>query len=195
MKPAFTVIDEFLPDPDVVAQSAKLAGFGNWTPPTAAVGSGKYEGIGYIGDHAKIIRSIVGSLGAVFPNTMFFRMTTEETERAYIHSDRHHGDWTCITYLSSHVEPSGTALWRHRKFNLLEMPTFEEMKERGIFDEVKRDMVEGGADTWEQIDFVRGLYNRALIFRAPLFHSRFPLDGMKSEAEGRLIHAVHFFRE
>ena len=60
---------------------------------------------------------------------------------------------------------------------------------------MKRMMVDGGPDDWEQIDFVRGLYNRALVFRAPLFHSRSPLNGMDGETEGRLIHACHFFRE
>lgn len=194
MKPLFTVIDEFLEKPMVVAKTARDAGFGNWVPASAEVGSGKYEGMGWVGAHAAVVRGLSQFLGVVIPNKMFFRETSKETERAYVHSDRMTAPWTSIVYLSQHEEVSGTAFFRHRKYGFTEMPTFEVMQEQGIFEEMKEDMVSASPEKWEQTDFVRGLYNRALIFHAPLFHSRFPL-GAVEDGKPRLVHVCHFFRE
>lgn len=116
-------------------------------------------------------------------------------ERAYIHSDRESGNHTCIVYLSDHEEEFGTAFFAHKRTGLREMPSFAQMSEMGILEELKRDMVSRDSDKWVQTDYVRGAYNRALIFNAPLFHSRFPLEGIGSDAEsGRLIWASHFYK-
>jgi hypothetical protein len=127
---------------------------------------------------------------------MFFRVTKPTTEAAYVHSDREWGAWTCIAYLSQHPEVSGTAFYRHRQTQLCEMPSFQEMKERWpaeAFEQIKTAMVKGSEEDWEQLDFVRGLFNRALIFHAPLFHSRFPRHGLGSDdASGRMVWVCHF---
>src|SRR5690606_6736394 len=109
------------------------------------------------------------------PNTMFFRVTNVGYENAYIHSDRETGDHTAIVYLSEHDEPYGTAFFKHKPTGLIHMPSFAEMAEMGEDGEqLKKDMVSRDPDRWEQIAEVEGKYNRALIFDAPLFHSRFP---------------------
>ena len=75
------------------------------------------------------------------------------------------------------------------------MPSFQEMKDMGIFESLKEDIVSRDPDKWEQIDYVEGKYNRALIFYAPLFHSRFPLEGIGTdEREGRLVWVSHFYK-
>lgn len=74
------------------------------------------------------------------------------------------------------------------------MPSFQEMHAMGIFEELKEDMVSRDADKWDLLTFVEGKYNRAVIFDAPLFHSRYPVEGIGTTPEdGRLIWASHFY--
>lgn len=190
------VADEFCEDIDLVVASAKAAGFDTWKPNKGEVGSSIYDGMGFWGEHAIMLRSLIREARAVvIPNTMFFRSTIVGTEKAYIHSDRESGSHTCIVYLSDHEEASGTAFFRHKPTGLIEMPSFDEMRELGILEELKADMVSRDEDKWEQIGYVEGKKNRALIFHAPLFHSRFPLEGIGSSLEdSRLIWATHFYR-
>ena len=65
----------------------------------------------------------------------------------------------------------------------------------GIFEELKEDMVSRDPDKWVEIDRVRGVKNRALIFDAPLFHSRYPLEGIGTTLEeGRMVWVSHFYK-
>lgn len=190
------IVDDFCPEIEAVRESALASGFGTWAPPQGEVGSSKYDGMNFHGLHSLMLMALSNALGgrAVFPNSMFFRCTTPETERAYVHSDRSSGNFTCVAYLSKHNEKSGTGFFRHRRTGLRFMPTFNEMREAGIFEEMSKDMVSGMETEWEQLDFVRGLFNRAVIFDAPLFHARFPKHGIGNGApeEARMIWACHF---
>ena len=192
----YMIVDNFCDDADSVVQSAFNAGFSTWLPKKGEVGSSVYAGMGFWGDHAKMLRPIVGAVGSVIiPNTMFFRNTNKGMEKAYIHSDREAGSHTCIVYLSEHEEKSGTAFYKHIPTGLTRMPSFKEMDEMGILEELKDDMVSRDESKWELLDFVEGKYNRALIFEAPLFHSRYPLEGVGDTPEdGRLIWASHFYK-
>lgn len=193
---SLNVRDNFCEYAAAVRQSALDAGFGTWKPNKGMVGSSNYEGMSFWGAHGIMLRSLSAALGGahIFPNSMFFRITTPETERAYIHSDRETGEWTCVAYLSDHQDVSGTGFYRHRRTGLREMPSFEEMENLGLKDELTKDMVEGDEKEWEQLDFVRGLFNRAVIFTAPLFHSRVPLRGIGDgdPNNARMIWACHF---
>jgi hypothetical protein len=194
MKPSIIVLDDFCPTIGDVRNSALQSGFGTWRPNKGEVGSSVYDGMSFWGLHSHLLRSLNAAVGRpVLPNNMFFRITTPETEKAYVHSDRAWGSHTCIVYLSEHTEVSGTGFYRHRKTGMLEMPTLETMKGKFEFDELKRDMVHGGEDEWEQTDFVRGLLNRALIFDAPLFHARMPKHGIGgTEETSRMVWVCHF---
>ncbi len=194
MKQLITVVDDFCPEIEQVRASALESGFGTWKPSSALIGIGVYEGMNYVGKHSFLLRSLAMAMGqAPFPNSMFFRVTNEGTEKAYTHSDRNAGDKTCIAYLSEHAEASGTGFFRHRATGLLEMPAIEDMQADGTLETLSHDMVHGGEKEWEQVDFVRGLFNRALIFHAPLFHARCPKNGIGTTAEdGRMIWACHF---
>jgi hypothetical protein len=193
---SFLVVDNFCPELDWVKQSAFAAGFDTWNPNKGEVGSSVYEGMGFWGDHALMIRSLMRAVGGpIIPNSMFFRVTNVGMERAYIHSDRESGSHTCVVYLTDHEEQSGTAFFQHKSTGLKEMPSFHELRESGLMDELKQDMVSRNPDNWTQLDYVRGIKNRALIFNAPLFHSRFPLDGIGMDAEsGRLVWVCHFYK-
>lgn len=195
MNQSIKVMDNFLTYPDQVRQSALDSGFGTWAPKKGKVGSSVYTGMNYVGTHAVLVHALAIQHGnPVFPNSMFFRVSNKDTERAYIHSDRETGSRTCIVYLSKHERVSGTAFWRHKRTGLTEMPSFEEQEKLGIADELKADMVSAKKDKWEQLDFVRGTFNRALVFHAPLFHSRFPFNGIgEDEGDGRMIWGCHFY--
>ncbi|MGN6280545.1 DUF6445 family protein [Frateuria sp.] len=193
---SFLVVDNFSPDIERVKQSAFAAGFDTWRPNKGEVGSSVYEGMGFWGEHARMIQALTRAVGGiVIPNSMFFRVTNVGMERAYIHSDRESGSHTCVVYLTEHEEESGTAFFQHKSTGLKEMPSFQELRESGLMDELKQDMVSRDPSKWMQLDYVRGIKNRALIFNAPLFHSRFPLDGIGSDAQsGRLVWVCHFYK-
>jgi hypothetical protein len=192
----FLVVDDFSPDIDRVRQSALAAGFGTWRPNKGEVGSSIYEGMSFWGDHAPMVASLMRAIGGVaVPNSLFFRVTNIGMEKAYIHSDRESGSHTCVVYFSDHEEESGTAFFKHKRTGLTEMPGFLQMQEMGILDELKDDMVSRDPSKWTQLDYVRGRKNRALIFPAPLFHSRFPLEGIGSDADnGRMVWVCHFHK-
>lgn len=190
-----TIIDDFTPFVDEVRQSALESGFGTWRPSKGEAGSSIYDGMNFWGKHSLLLHALCYAMGRqVYPNSMFFRVTNEDTEAAYVHSDRESGDFTCIVYLSQHDETSGTGFYRHRETGMTHMPSFAELvQDTAGFEKLKREMVEGSNEHWEQLDFVRGLYNRAVIFDAPRFHARVPRHGFSNNAEdGRMVWACHF---
>jgi uncharacterized protein DUF6445 len=192
----FMVVDHFVPQPDKVRESALLSGFGTWRPNKGEVGSSVYEGMNFWGDHATLLRALAKvTQRQIFPNSMFFRVTNETTEGAYVHSDREAGDYTAIVYLSRHGEGStGTGFYKHRETGMTHMPSFAQMSaDPEFFDRFKKEMVEGSAEHWHQTRFVPGDFNRALIFEAPLFHSRIPKHGFGFSPEtGRMVWVCHF---
>lgn len=192
----FMVVDHFVSDPDRVRASALLSGFGTWRPNKGEVGSSIYDGMNFWGDHGTLLRALAQLTSQrIFPNSMFFRVTNESTEGAYVHSDREAGDYTAIVYLSRHEEDSsGTGFYRHRETGLTRMPSFAELAEKpDFFEQLKQEMVGGSEEHWEQIKFVPGDFNRALIFDAPMFHARTPKHGFGSTAEdGRMVWVAHF---
>lgn len=191
------IIDNFTPRIDEVRASALASGFGTWRPNTGEVGSSNYEGMNFWGKHALMLHALSFYLGgrAVYPNSMFFRVTNLDTEGAYVHSDRETGDFTCIVYLSQHDGVYGTGFYRHRETGMTHMPSFADLHEQPqLFERLKREMVDGSEEYWEQLDFIRGQYNRAVIFDAPRFHARSPKHGIGTTAQdGRLIWCAHFY--
>lgn len=192
----YLVVDDFVSDPVAVRQSALDSGFGTWAPNKGEVGSSLYTGMNFWGDHGPLLRSLSAAVGLpVYPNSMFFRVTNEDTEGAYVHSDREAGDYTAIVYLSKHAdEGSGTGFFRHKRSGLVCMPSFNELRaDPQFFDQLKAEMVSGDPEHWELLQFIPGRFNRALVFVAPLFHSRFPKHGYGSTNEdGRMIWACHY---
>jgi hypothetical protein len=152
----------------------------------------------FVGRHELMLHALAHYVGRpIYPGAMFFRSTNAATEPAYVHSDRESGDFTCIVYLSDHKERYGTGFWRHRETGMTHMPSFAELREKPeLFDQLKHEMVDGSEKYWERMDFVRGQYNRAVIFDAPRFHARSPRHGFGSTAdEGRLVWVSHFYLE
>lgn len=188
--------DDFLPEPAKVRQSALNSGFGTWRPNKGEVGSSVYDGMNFWGDHGHCVAALSEALGrAIYPNSMFFRVTNRSTEGAYVHSDREMGDYTAIVYLSEHERgDSGTGFFRNIRTGEERMGSFAQMaKDREEFARLKREMVEGLSRDWELTRFVVGQYNRALIFEALLFHARHPRHGIGDTIEdGRMVWVCHF---
>ncbi len=192
------IIDGFTPLIDDVRASALASGFGTWRPSKGEVGSSVYDGMNFWGRHAPMLHALSYYVGApIYPNSMFFRATNEDTEAAYVHSDRESGDYTCIVYLSDHDQESGTGFYRHRETGMTHMPSFAELAaDQFFFETLKKQMVAGSHADWERLDFVRGIYNRGVIFDAPRFHARTPKHGFASTAEeGRMVWVCHFVTE
>ncbi len=190
------VKDDFTPYIDQVRESALASGFGTWRPNKGEIGSSIYDGMNFWGLHSIMLHALTYAMGQpVFPNSMFFRVTNEDTEAAYVHSDRESGDFTCIVYLSDHgSQLTGTGFYRHRETGLTQMPSFAEMaQDPEQFEKLKAHMVDGTDQYWEPLDFIRGTYNRAVIFDAPRFHARHPRHGFAKTAEqGRMVWVAHF---
>jgi hypothetical protein len=187
MNTAFQVIDDFCDRADEVRASAFTGGFETITPGRGTPYESSLDGMGFIGTHAPLMQGILKATGKMaVPNLMHFRLTTKETECAVVHSDKHAGNHTALVYLSIHEKKHGTAFWRHRGTGSNELT---EVNSR----EALHDISKGDMSDWEMTDFVEGRYNRALIFRAPLFHSRFPIEDFgETNGNGRLIWACHF---
>lgn len=181
------VIDNFCREIDAVRESALRAGFGTWKPNKGKIGTSIYEGMNFWGDHSYLMLSLAMAMDTlIFPNSMFFRYTTPKMEKAYIHSDRETGAYTCVCYLTDHDENYGTAFYQHQKTGLTEMPPFSDIDE-----DMQKDIET--ASGFDQIHFVPGKKNRAVIFSAPLFHSRMPLSGIGDSPENaRMVWACHF---
>ena len=192
----YLVVDDFVSDPARIRQSALESGFGTWAPNKGEVGSSLYAGMNFWGAHAPMLRGIAKAMGEpIYPNSMFFRVTNLDTEGAYVHSDREAGDFTAIVYLSEHAKgSSGTGFYQHRETGMTRMPSFDEMRaDPEWFAKFKTEMVDGKPEHWKLTTLVPGDFNRALIFEAPLFHSRLPKHGFGDSAEtGRMVWVAHF---
>ena len=188
------VVDNFVPNPDEVRESALVTGFGTWHPTNTVIGYKNYDGVNINGMHSPLMRSLVKAMGcAVYPASMIFRVTGEQSDPSRIHSDRMFGDFSCIVYLSAEPGKSGTAFYRHRRTGHYEHPPLRALVGTSEFDLLKREMDEAKDEAWEQLHYVEGKYNRAVIFKAPLFHARVPKIGIGTTPENsRMVWVNHF---
>jgi hypothetical protein len=191
------VVDNFLEDPDKMRQSALASGFGTWHPKKGAIGPSEFEGVNFYGDHATGVKAIAKNFKMpIYPNKMFFRVTTLATDEAVVHSDIFTGDITCLLYMSEH-EDSGTEFYRHKPTDTYALPPLKQFySDREFFDRMKDDCSHRNPETWEKINYVEGKYNRAVFFPSPVFHCRYPYTGFGEDEEtGRMIWGCHFYME
>lgn len=189
------MLDNFLANPDAVRSSALASGFGSWKPTKGEIGSSVYDGMNFYGDHATIIETIYKKVGMIgYPNSVLFRVTNKDTERAYVHSDNAAGDTTCIVYLSEHSDKYGTGFYKHKESDSLCMPPLHVLaKVPDVFTKLKEEINDSSEKYWEEVQFVQGAYNRAVIFKSPRYHRRFPEHGFgTNEQTGRMIWIGHF---
>lgn len=149
----------------------------------------------FYGDHASILETVYKKVGMVgYPNSMCFRVTNATTERAYVHSDNAAGDTTCIVYLSHHSDKYGTGFYKHKLSGSLVMPDLAYLLEHPLeMSTLQAEINDSSGAYWEEVEFVSGAYNRAVIFKSHRYHRRFPDHGFGTdEASGRMIWIGHF---
>lgn len=189
------VADGFLSNPDEVRESALITGFGTWHPKNTVIGYKNYDGVNINGMHSPLMRSLTRLIGQpIFPASMIFRVTGEGSDPSRVHSDRTFGDYSCIVYLSKEAHGSGTAFYRHRASGIYDQPPLKDMAaDPEKFAQLKAEMDAADPMVWEQIAFVDGHYNRALVFPSPFYHSRLPREGAGSTPETkRMVWVAHF---
>lgn len=106
----------------------------------------------------------------------FFRQSPEgQPEPNFIHSDEGMGDWTAILYLNPEpADGDGTAFWQR------------EGRVAGPMDlRAMRDMA-----GWTRWQLVEARFNRLVIFRGDLYHSRALVENYGTGDEARLIQVV-----
>jgi hypothetical protein len=188
------VVDNFVPNPEEVRASALITGFGTWKPTNTIIGYDTYDGVNINGKHSVLVKALTEALGCpIYPESMIFRVTGEKTEPATIHSDRMFGTHSCIVYLSHEQDKSGTGFYQHLRTESCEMPPLESIIDTPEFGRLKYEMREATEEYWKEVHFVEGKFNRALIFSAPLYHSRIPRLCKGTTAEdSRMIWITHF---
>jgi hypothetical protein len=187
------VADRFVTNPDAVRQSALTSGFGTWKPDHTIIGYENYDGVNINGMHSCLVKALTDAMGcSIYPESMIFRVTGEKSDPSRIHSDRMFGMYTCIVYLSKEYETSGTGFYQNLRTGSCEMPSLSSM-DTDEFERLKKEMDEADEKDWKQVHFVEGIYNRALIFKAPLYHARIPKLGKgTTPEESRMIWVIHF---
>jgi len=159
------------------------------------MGAAYYAGLNFYGDHATIIETIYKKVGMIgYPNSVLFRVTNEGTERAVVHSDVGAGDTTCILYLSQHANRYGTGFYRNKRTGSMTMPPLAALaQDPAEFALTKHEIDVSAPEHWEEVEFIQGRYNRAIVFDSHRYHRRFPYHGFGSdEASGRMIWIGHF---
>jgi hypothetical protein len=113
------------------------------------------------------------------PSVSFFRQSPSgQVEPNYIHTDAMMADLTAILYLNQDPpEGDGTSFWRKR----------ETGEDRGavIDKETMQDLAQ-----WERWHHVDARFNRMVIFKSDLYHSRGIAENYGEGDEARLIQVV-----
>jgi hypothetical protein len=175
------VLEDFHPFPEELRTYALSKEFIDWSAPDGEV----YKRI-FIGDVPGIVPMLEGLFGPCqFLGTGFRLNYKGEFPNHAIHTDLGWGTHALVLYLS-HGD-SGTAFWEHKPTKLDRIVEKDRwMAQLDIFnwdDESK----------WEQTRLVKEKFNRAVIYKSELFHSRYPFEAYgRSPSQGRLI-AVAFF--
>ena len=172
----FYILDDVLPDPVAYRDAALALPFGNVT-----LGDDTFRGIAAAQSPALPIafeRSVPEPIEATLS---FFRLSPlGQQEPTYLHSDAAMGDWTGILYLNPDPpEGDGTVFWERLSTG----------HRYGIWDE-GTERASKNLSLWAPWELVPAKFNRLLIFRADLYHSR-ALPGNYGEGDrARLIQVV-----
>ena len=172
------VFDDVLPDPDMYRRRALTQRFS-----TIVDGPVMFHGMAPCADPA-IPMKIVATFPNLVPTLSFFRRSPEgQEEPHYIHDDRSMGEWSAVYYLSpAPPEGDGTAFYRHIASGQIEGHTApgspEWQREAAAwFDQSQ----------WERWLFVPARFNRLVLFKSSLFHSRAIPENYGAGDDARLI--------
>lgn len=167
------VHDDVLPDPQTYRARALAQTFGS-----VPDGDTVFHGIAACDDPA-LLHWLARAYPTLQPTWTFFRQSPAgQVEPNFIHTDDGMGDATVIFYLTDPPAPEdGTCFWRHRMTGA---------------DRAQRltGAVGESLTHWQCYATVPAAFNRALIFDAPLCHSRAIHENYGTGATARLIQVV-----
>lgn len=176
-------VDNFLQYPDAVRQDALQSSFLDWEG---------FDGQVYKRVCSKEVPglrlSLEAAIGPVKVLGMGYRLNYEgEEPNQAIHSDMGWGTHALVLYLTE--GEGGTAFWEHMATGTTEIQAGDNQ----LYQKINGDWDQ--QDKWAQYYMTGMKYNRAVIYRSALFHSRYPFQAFGSTPEtGRLI-AVAFFNK
>lgn len=150
---------------------------GEFGPVTAA--GVTFQGI-CIDARASLVTDLIEQrFPALTPTTTFFRRSPlGQIEPNYVHSDEGMGDWTGILYLSEYPAAyDGTLFWTHKATGKIEGG---------------REFCADWPDIakWQLTYRVGAIFNRLLLFKSSLFHSRSIFENYGQGFDARLIQVV-----
>lgn len=175
------VLDDVLADPEAY-RAAVLAK----APQDVEIGPGVvFHGI-IEAPSTELTDAIVSRFPRLTPTATFCRQSPQaQVEPNFIHTDRDMGDWTGILYLNPNPAPGdGTSFYRLKATGQIASTAVEReasMTEWRMWRDLRR---------WQVWRTVEAKFNRCLLFRAPLFHSRAIFDNYGAGADARLIQVV-----
>lgn len=172
----FYVLDEVLPDPVRYRDAALALPFG-----TVTFGDDTFRGIAAAHRPDLPIAFERAVPEPIEPTLSFFRLSPlGQPEPTYLHSDAAMGDWTGILYLNPDPpDGDGTVFWERLSTGHRYGP-WDASVERAAKD----------LSLWSPWHLVAARFNRLVIFRSDLFHSR-ALPGNYGDGDAaRLIQVV-----
>ncbi len=177
----FQLIENFLPDVDIIRQHALSSKFIDWEGPDGQL----YKRV-CITEVPGLHNAIERAVGPVDVLGMGYRLNyAGELPNQSIHSDVGWGTHALVLYLGD--GESGTGFWRHRATGASRLVDGD----IELLQKIENDW--GKPDRWTLHNFVGMRKNRAIIYSSELFHSRWPFEAFGDSPEtGRLI-AVAFF--
>lgn len=158
------VVDDFIPDFDVVNKVVQNTVFGNFEL------NGKvYTGFcNAIIPVKSLMEDVLGVKVAI--QLGHLRMGNKNTPLThYIHADNYGSRRAMVLFFNEPDCETGTAFWRHKELGFDRLP--DDCSEE-LFVRLDKDI--RNPDLWEMIDYVPAVKNRAVFFDGMLFHSRYP---------------------
>lgn len=172
------IIEDVLPDPvgyreRMLRSSFETMNFGE---------AGVFHGIARSDELGTVLPALITQrLPQLISKLTFLRKSPYgQVEPNFIHTDSGMGDWTGILYLNEKpAAGDGTDFWRHWDTGFVE-PNGGDEKTADWKDSAK----------WNRWHHVEAKFNRLLLFKAPLFHSRAIFENYGSGDDARLIQVV-----
>lgn len=175
MNSDYLVIDNFLPMPQMVRIRALKGPFVDVT-----LGDDTFRNIQPAPESLAAEELRVRWPG-LRPTVSFFRKSPRgQVEPNYVHTDAMMGDLTAILYLNpTPALGDGTTFWR-----------YVETGEKEPDEHMDRHDEWADASKWEKWATVAATFNRLLLFRAPLYHSRNIPENYGTGDDARLIQVL-----
>jgi hypothetical protein len=192
-----STFDDFCPALDVIRKEVIADGFTTvrHTDGLEYKGTNRRQYPGFFIDMA------AASGHAIMPKLSCFRLSLKsERPHSDVHADQVESPYAAVLYMNPDPAPGGTMFYRHRATGLYGMPTIEDMKAAGI--KTKKEQVKFGQSLqedakglkhWDMHSLSGARWNRLIMYRSNLWHSRWPLDSYgKTPDTGRLIWVCFF---